>query len=354
MEELIPEIQKIAKRISEIEDKRKRLAEFLKSVNPRVKLKERSGQDSLEDLKILAVDGGIAKRPVHGFDLVLARAAGVMFHYKKGKTDSVRHFPSKFPVPRPFALEALSDLDYAYSASIIRQTLEVERARECLKEMEPDIILMDGSIVPHYADRPSKHSRAYQDYKRLLEQWQGLYRECMERKTLLAGVIEDSRGVSFCEHVKSEILSYIKHNLVPELEKILDRTRDTNLLYWVLEKGERTRVSPYSQTPGEHPVLRDFPKDLADSIFSFYLKTAKWDRPVRVDFLGKENAERTASVLLAISGQHSGYGIPVPLIEADNSAKLSEDEMENFYSHILSHTGDLPSILKLRREMRPF
>ncbi len=354
MEELIPEIQRIAKRISEIEDKRKRLAEFLKSVNPRVKLKEKSGEDPLEDIKILAVDGGISKKPVHGFDLVLARAAGVMFHYKNGKVDSVKHFPSRFPVPKPFALEALSDLDYAYSTSIIRQSLEVERARECLKAAEPDIILMDGSIVPHYADRPSKSSQTYQDYKKLLGGWQGLYTECMEKGILLAGVIEDSRGVSFCEHVKSEILSCIKHNLIPELEKILDRTRDTNLLYWVLDRGERTRVSPYSGSPGEHLVLREFPRGLAENIFSFHLKTAKWDRPVRVDFLGKENLEKISSVLLAVSGQHSGYGIPVPLIEADNSAKMSEDEMENFYSHILSHTGELSSIMRLRRDSRPF
>lgn len=353
MDDFIPEVQRIAKRIADIEDKRKRLADFLKSINPRVKLKERSGEDPLEDLKILAVDGGIAKRPVHGFDLVLARAVGVLFHYKGGKAQSVRHFPSMLPHPRPFALEALSDLDYAYSTSIIRQTLEVERARECLKE-GPDILLMDGSIVPHYADRPSKSSQAYRNYMKLLEEWKGLYQDCLEKGVLLAGVIEDSRDVKFCMLVKNEILSCIEHNLVPELEKILDQTRDTNLLFWVLDRGERTRVFPYSPNPGEHQVLRNFPKSLAENIFTFYLKTAERDRPVRVDFLGKKNLERLSGILLAISGQHPGYGIPVPLIEADTSAKMSEDEMENFHSSIMSKAGGLPSIMRLRRDSRPF
>jgi len=353
MDDFIPEIQRIAERVSDMEDKRKRLANFLKEINPRVRLKENAKEDRLQDLKILAVDGGISKRPVHGFDLVLARAVGVIFHYRNGAVRSVRHFPSRLPRPRPFALEALSELDYNYSTSIIRQTLEVERARECLKE-SPDIVLMDGSIVPHYADRPSKSSKTYSDYRKLLESWQGLYSECLERNIILAGVIEDSRGTMFCELVKGDILSCIKHNLVPELEKILDRTRDSNLLFWVLDKGERTMVYPYSPTPGEHPVLRELPKGISQQMFSFYLKTAEWDRPVRVDFLGKENLDRLAGVLLAVSGQHSGYGIPVPLIEADTSAKMSEEEMDTFHSQIMGKAGGLPSILRLRRDSRPF
>jgi len=61
-----------------------------------------------------------------------------------------------------------------------------------------------------------------------------------------------------------------------------------------------------------------------------------------------------ASILLAISGQHSSYGLPAPIIEADNVAKLSDNEMENFYFQILAFAGNLPSIMQLRRETRPF
>ena len=78
-----------------------------------------------------------------------------------------------------------------------------------------------------------------------------------------------------------------------------------------------------------------------------------------VDFLCNNEdpigvADRLSSVLLSVSGHHSGYGLPAPLIEADNVAKLSDQEVENFYSHILSFAGNIPSVMKLRRDQRPF
>ena len=135
--------------------------------------------------------------------------------------------------------------------------------------------------------------------------------------------------------------------------QILDKTRDTNLLYWVLERGERSRIFSYSKNPSEHPVLKELP-EFADKIHSFYLKTAIHDRPIRVDILDISCADKLASILLAISGQHSGYGLPVPLIEADNVVKLSDNEIDFFYSQIMGYVGNLPGVMKLRREQRPF
>ena len=68
----------------------------------------------------------------------------------------------------------------------------------------------------------------------------------------------------------------------------------------------------------------------------------------------KEAEDRLASVLLSISGQHSSYGFPSVLIEADAIARMSEQEVDNFYSHILTYAGNIPSVMKLRREQRPF
>ena len=143
-----------------------------------------------------------------------------------------------------------------------------------------------------------------------------------------------------------------------DMSQLLEKTRDTNLLYWMLDKGQRSRIFPYSEKPEEHPVLREF-GDLAGRVNSFYLKTAEYDRPFRVDMLAGGNdiigeADHLASVLLSISGHHSGYGLPAPLIEADNVAKLSDSEVENFYSHILSFAGNIPSVMRLRRDQRPF
>jgi NurA-like 5'-3' nuclease len=88
-------------------------------------------------------------------------------------------------------------------------------------------------------------------------------------------------------------------------------------------------------------------------IKSFYIKTADMDRPVRVDFIG-DDVERIASIVFSLSAHHSSYGIPSILIEADHVAKLSEEDAENFYKSVTAHTGLLPCVFKLRREMRPF
>jgi len=354
MERLIPKIKEIAQKINSTEEKRKKLAGFLKDVSSGFELIHKLNPDPLKDIRIVGVDGGIAKKSLHGFDCMLVRAAGVCFHYKEGGIEKVDYLPSKLPLPQPEIIEALSDLDWAYFTSISRQRLELRVALECIQKFHPDFLLMDGSIVPHYSDKPSKSSEVYENYMKLISDCKTLHTKAKESGVCLLGVIEDSRGNSFCKMIKEDIFSKVRHMLVPELESILEKTRDTNLLFWVLERGERSKTFPYSKKPEEHPVLRDF-GDFGRDVFSFYLKTAQWDRPIRVDFLGSHsNENHLASVLLSISGHHSGYGLPAPLIEADNVAKLSENEINNFYSHILTFAGNVPSLMRLRREQRPF
>ncbi|MFQ5647781.1 MAG: DNA double-strand break repair nuclease NurA [Candidatus Aenigmatarchaeota archaeon] len=353
MEKLIPTIKKIAARISRTEDQRKRLAAFLKEIAPQANLIKKPGPAELGSLRITAVDGGLVKRSLHGFDCAIVRAAAVCFHYQGSKVKRVEYWPSKSPVPVPEVLETLSDLDWAYAASMMRLREEVQTAIRCIDALKPDLLLLDGSIVPHYADKPSKNSPSYPAYQQLIASYQKLYQKAAERGITLAGVIEDSRSTVFCNLVKSDILTKVQHNLVPELVDLLLRTRDTNLLYLVLGRGERTSEFKYSSTPQEHPVLKDLGSH-SDKMSSFYLKTAEFDRPVKVDYLEPADPDRLAGLLLSISGQHPGYGIPAPLIEADNVAKLSDTEMENFYSQILHLTGNAPSIMRLRREQRPF
>lgn len=358
MERLIPRIREIAENIYKTESKRKTLASFLKDVGEETDILSRLEPSPMENLIVSGVDGGIAKKSLHGFDCILVRAAAVCFHYRKGKIEKVNYFPSRIPAPQADVLEALSDLDWAHFSSIVRQRVEVITAFESLEKFKPDILLMDGSIVPHYSDRPARTSSVFQNYSMMIEEFKRLFNECIKKGIVLAGVIEDSRGTSYCEMINKEILSRVDHPSTGEMGELLQRTRDTNLLYWVLEKGQRSRVFPYSGKPEEHPVLRDF-SGLGGKINSFYLKTAKHDRPVRVDMLTKGSdvigeADDLGSILLAISGHHSGYGLPAPLIEADNVAKLSDNEVENFYSHILSFAGNIPSVMRLRRDQRPF
>jgi NurA-like 5'-3' nuclease len=144
--------------------------------------------------------------------------------------------------------------------------------------------------------------------------------------------------------------------LPKESVDIISKTRDSNLLYYLLEKGERTCVFNYTTDPEHHPIIKEFSK-LASKFMSFYIKTAEFDRPVRVDFFAEkdvaEKVERISSFLLGTSG-HAGYGLPAVLIEADQRAKLSQDDLENFYHELINKAGNISILSRLRRENRPF
>lgn len=359
MEKLLPDIMKIAEIISAKEEKVKRLSTFLKEIGRDTYLVKKIAPALPERIKVAAVDGGLGKKSLHGFDFMISKAVGVCFSYLEGKIENVNYYPSRFPTASPEIAEALSEIEWAHAVSLFRQNIEVQTARKSIETFSPDIILMDGLFIPYYADKPSRKSSIYTKYENLVTELKGLYEDILKGKTQLVGVIEDSRSSAFCNLIKESILSKVEHPAVPELMRILDKTRDTNLLFMILDKSERTMLFRYSKDPEEHPILSEF-DEIASSIYSFYIKTAKWDRPIRVDFLcasgrdPEQIADSISSVILSISGQHSGYGIPAPLIEADNIAKITENELDSFYSHVISLTGNVSGIMKLRREQRPF
>ena len=96
---------------------------------------------------------------------------------------------------------------------------------------------------------------------------------------------------------------------------------------------------------------------MRDSFFSFYIKTVEFDRPIRVDFINfgnpLETVDKLSAILMKTSG-HAGYGLPAVLIEADQRAKLSEKDIDIFYSDLVRKTGNVSSLFRMRREMRPF
>lgn len=344
-------IQKIAEKIKNVEIERKKLSEMLRGAKTDTKLFHMLKPLVIDDKKILAVDGGLIKRSLHGIDCLLLRTAGVCFHYKENKMTKVDYFPSKIPTPSMHIQESLSDIDWLYFSSVSRQIKEAETMIECIEKFQPDIALMDGPIVPHHSDKPSRSSPIFEEFQRLISTHKTLHKTVKQSDIVFAGIIEDSRSNRFCEYVK-DILSesHIQNTLI----RMLDNCRDTILLYMLLNKNERSLLFEHSKNPDEHPVLNEFKHP--EKFHDFYLKTALYDRPIKVDTIinNEEEIDNLASMLLSISGQHSGYGLPVPLIEADNRAKLSEQDMENFYSYLTKYTGNLPSVMKLRRDQRPF
>jgi len=302
--------------------------------------------DKLSNKKIGAIDGGLSQHSYHGLDMILLRAVSVIFNYSDGKLQKVDYYPATLTTPKLILIsDPYSDQEFSISSSLERQKEEIELAAKVIKQFSPDLLLLDGPVMPHIADRPNKSSQAFKSYEKVLASFKKLYNS----KGLFAGCIEDSRARALCKIIAEQILSKIKSPMTNELEKILAKTRDTNLLFYVLEKGERTCIFKSKSS-----VLEDLKED---RIYSFYFKTAEYDRPVRIDFFAESDpiakAEQIAPLILATCW-HSSYGFPAPLTEADYRAKLQEQDVESLHDQLVDRVGITPSVMKLRREQRPF
>ncbi|HKZ45573.1 MAG TPA: DNA double-strand break repair nuclease NurA [archaeon] len=368
MKEFIELTEEFSRRIEEMENQRKKLGDFLREVSSSTNLPP--DRDIFEEkiilpmenldlanMKIAGVDGGLVKHTLHGLDIMLLRAVGVIFYYKDGKLEKVDYHPDAIPSPNPrIFFDPFTDLEFEINSNYERQLTEVKNATEVIDKFEPDILFLNGSVVPHYTERPPEHSLLFPTYKKLIEAYANLFKKCEEKKTALAGVIEDSRGTRFCEVINEKLMLKIPNELV-EIKLLLNKTKDTNLLTYALKLKERSFLFRYSSSPDQHPILKEFGGKIANSIFCFYLKTAEFDRPIRVDFLAEKDFTKIAnfisSILLSLSG-HSSYGMPSVLIEADQRAKLSEKDLEMFYLDLINRAGNLPGLFTLRREQRPF
>ena len=360
-------LDEIIDKISYLESRRIKMGKFLREINESFtrgpneeildeKIINKVSDSTFKSFNILGVDGGIIKHSYHGLDLMLMRSVGVNFEYSDGKLKNVKYYPTSNPVPNPkIIIDSFSDIELNSCYNFERQIMEVQSAIESMKKFKPNITFLDGSIIPHYIPRPD-NPILKEYYNNLIDTYKSLFELSAKEGIILAGVIEDSRGVKFCDILMRLVLSQVDSELSKELKLVLEKTKDSNLLYYALKRGERTCVFNYSKNPSVHPILKEF-EEMNRSFYSFYIKTVDFDRPLRVDFLGLGNdldlVEKLSCILMQTSG-HSSYGLPSVLIEADQRAKLSEKDLDMFYSDLINRIGNVSTLFKMRREMRPF
>jgi len=336
MEHLQKTLDEIVNKISYLESKRLKIGKFLKEINdsmkigPNEEIKDEKtinkvSTSQTDKMSVLGIDGGIVKHSYHGLDLMLTRSVGVNFVHSDGKLEKVDYYPNSNPTPNPIVIfDSFSDLELSSCYNFERQTMEVLTAIEAAEKFKPDMVLLDGSIIPHYVPKPD-NPILKEYYKTLIETYKTLFELSESKKFILAGVVEDSRGVKFCDILNRRILSQVKSEVTKELRLVLGKTKDSNLLYYALDKGERTCVFNYSQNPDIHPVLKEF-SDMNDSFFSFYLKTVDFDRPLRIDFVCfhdvSDVVNKLSTVMMQTSG-HSGYGLPA----VDHSKSVNSSQL---------------------------
>lgn len=354
MQNFINRLSSAAESIKSMEEKKKALADFLAKERDKFlrssdimeeKLVYKVAPQNLSGKKIVAVDGGLSHHSYHGLELALLRAVAVLFDYDTNGKSSVSYYPESSPSPEIILVSDPYN-DSGLDVNNERMRKEIETAAAAAKKFSPDLLLMDGMIVPHVNDIPKEGSGSHERFLRTVESFRNLYDSA---PGFLAGCIEDSRGKRFCEILSKN--GIMKEN--EEMKGALKITSDTSLLFYLLDYGERTCAFRFS---GDG--LINILGEQGRNIYSFYMKTAKFDRPLRVDFHCRSGADvaNTAgqiSSLILSSCCHDSYGFPAPLIEADFRAKLPEDEIEKLRDQLLDRIGIAPSLMKMRRELRP-
>ncbi|MDO8554892.1 MAG: DNA double-strand break repair nuclease NurA [Candidatus Micrarchaeota archaeon] len=285
---------------------------------------------------ICAVDSGIYSEAFHGADVVVARTAAVLFSYDTNSLTSVSYLPSKFPKMKTFAKTGLDDHEVAIFKSLIRLREEISLAIESLEKKSPQVLLIDGSLLPLPSDRPDSGSLLMEEYNLLVALYKNLFTLAREKKCLLIGITKDSRGRRFVEMLENEECKL---------------TCDSFFLDFLLNAGERTFTMKYSREHGKSSIMKDIGED-AGKISLFYLKTSEEDRPMRVEFLeGNTTFDSVASLIYSLSLINKSYTYPSVLIEVDMCAALGRNEVDNIQKSLAQRFNVLKS---LKRNSRPF
>lgn len=305
--------------------------------------------DNSSNLIVGGIDGGLLQKEYHGVNIIITRAVCAVFKYKDGKLSGSNYYPSAFPQPKIKVIKSSFDPSgFSSVASIFRLESELGLACDMLHtQNDMDFLFLDGSLLLHPSVSLGGTGSVKQGYEDLVGTVKRMYSLALEKKIILSGIVEDSRSQAFVNNCES-ILD------VDDV-KSLEDVKDTHLLTYLLSVGERTSV--FRTVEGNGSYVSSEVKGFENNLFSFYIRPSEFDRALRVDFVAKDNpvavASKIASSIFSMSRHNSAYGIPPVIIDADQRAKLSGDELLSVENEIKRGAGRLASFSELRRNVRP-
>lgn len=377
-------LSKLVEEIEHIEVTREQFGEVLRKVRNKIDLGKfpavasniidsqfytKIEPTSPSGLRIAGIDGGLVRKRFRSMDLVLTRGVAVIFQFGPEDSPTVDFYPDAFPEPKisPLML-TLSSIELEQLASLERIAAELRVTLSVLEEFHTDLILLDGSLFYHPRDRPQTGSVVYEKFQEVLSLYKQLYHKARKKGTTLVGIVKDSRSTRVAS-IMGEILPHIVRK--PEVFEmmqgvdyrwLLKISRDCDLLDTFLEEGERSFAFRYSsELVLNTNSTSDDISTWASSIWVTYLKTARDDLPIRIEFLSAEDGDtatdkldKALSAILPLSSQHPEYGIPTPILEADARAKISANETRLIIDRLMALSGLTYMTLEKRRSRNPF
>lgn len=190
-------------------------------------------------------------------------------------------------------------------AEAVERRLTYQVALKALTRRAPEIILMDGGLLPH--------PRLYQ----------------AEREVLLECVAEGVKLLAAARQLEVDVAGVVKRSR----GRLFDGVhRDTALLD--LSEGEATEPRPIEEgwLKKARQVAQSMNMELPD-VEVLYVKTAKHREPLRVEVPSWARLGRVISTILATSEPHSG--LPIHIAKADSHTKVHSGVVRAVYSRLL-------------------
>ncbi|MFX1511693.1 MAG: DNA double-strand break repair nuclease NurA [Promethearchaeota archaeon] len=319
-------------------------------------------QSDLNGLTICGIDGGLIAKSLLGADVLLIRAIAVVFTYGKEGIFKTTYFPSKLPeLKLGIYTEALGSREFDSIAGLMRIQRELDTAFDLLstERKHIDVIIMDGALrsVIHSYKRSSRNPEFQKQAIILQKKLKEFLTLADKEDTLIAWSIKDSRTSEFLTFL-GRILPYLASNISGLLDidyrKVLNTSRDIDLFYFLLPLRARSFVMHLEEE--KNPL----DPTLETSIYSFFLKCAPYDAPLRIEFAYPRSKKhipkivnKIASVLLPLSQFHVGYSVPAPIVEADGRARIRLEEFETIVGMLQRRTNQ-PGLWVQRRNRSPF
>jgi len=391
---LINNLKNIAEEYLEIENFKKKItkmclqhineldfSEFISYPNYDIKekyFKKEVKSSNISGLKVVSVDGSSVVKKFMNVDFSFLKAIAVKYYFYKNHSSKIDYFPDmsgfnnyfvkgNFINCEEIAIEAKVSMDLRF--------MELKLLNELI-ENKPDIdfIIIDGSIVIMPINLIfAKNFEITKIYDELLKEYQRLYINCEEKGIILIGSIKDTR-TSALSHLIRDSIMLLKPNknkltdfTTINYRQIIDYFSDLDLYNRLLKKSERSCIFKCKKEIDkirDNGIKKEIPYYFPLCFYAFYLKTASYDTPCRIEFFMDEKhsleesikkADLISSILLPISSYNEFYGLPIPQIEAHKRAAFKPFEINLLFNN-LSRTLNKHGIhlLEKRRMRRPF
>lgn len=380
------EIEKLKKKFADIILKHIKVLDFSEFTEyPKFYIKEKYLKkkvktSNISGLNIVSVDGSSVAKNFMNVDFSFLKAIAVKYYFYENHAADIKYYPdlsgfNYYSVQGNYINREENIVESKISMDM--KFMEINLLNNMIKfsnDINIDLIIIDGSIVIMpinllFSQDPEISKR----YDRLLKEYHKLYLNCKENGIILIGSIKDTRTSALC-HLLRDSIQLLKPNnsnlndfIKVNYRQIINYFSDLDLFNKILNKSERSCIFNCKrdiEKIRDTGIKKEIPYYFPLSFYAFYIKTAKYDTPCRIEFFmdekhslkkASEKADLISSILLPISSLNEHYGLPIPQIEAHKRAVFKPDEI-NLLFNSLSRTLNVHGVdlLEKRRNRRPF